>query len=245
MLFLVPLAPFLSGSISSGGGIRGLYFPFAMVLVVWGLAFDGLRVDRLAGALGAFALVQLALFGFFYKLNNLYTWQGYRAAALTDPRIVTTTVTLGRMPIEPGLLALIAPVCAVVRGADSSLLSLPFPYANYVCGVPSWKGYVQTFFATSSKATIDGLMADLNAEPPKYILYQRQLVNLARHERLYNGSNPLPHRALDEYIARRITAGDWKVVAATAYGIDSATGTWNLWLLIEPSWPGGRLPPRS
>ena len=43
MLILVPLVLFFSGSMSSGGGFHGLYFPFALALVIWGLAFGGLR----------------------------------------------------------------------------------------------------------------------------------------------------------------------------------------------------------
>ena len=235
MLFLVPLALYLSGSMSSGGHLGALYFPCALVLVVWGIAFDGLRTDRLLGLLAAFALLQFAVVGFVHKVNNPYSWHGYRSIALTEPRVLTTAANLGVMPIEPRLLSFIAPICPIVKSPGSTLLSLPFPYANYFCGLPTWKNYAQTFFDTSSKATIDELIADLEAEPPQYILYQSQLANLSRHEAIYNAGKPLPHRALDEYIMQRLESGDWRVIATAAYGIDSTLGTGNLWVLIQPS----------
>jgi hypothetical protein len=239
IMLLVPLALFFSGSMSSGGDFKSLSFPFALTLLVWGVAFDGLRVDRMPGLVAAAVFAQFAVFGLDYKLNNPYSWHSYRVAALTDPRVVLTTPALGRLPIEPGLNDFIQPVCGIVQRPGSTLLSLPFPYANYYCGLPPWKGYVQTFFDTSTKATIDGLLAELDAGPPQYILYQRQMINLRDHEIIYNAGRALPQRTLDEYILRRVEAGDWMVVLTSVYG-STTTQTESLWLLIETSEPVAR-----
>jgi hypothetical protein len=81
-----------------------------------------------------------------------------------------------------------------------------------------WRGYVQTFFDTSSRETIDALMAELEASPPKWILYQRQLNNLTLHEQIYNQWKPLPHRYLDQLIERKLAGGEWKTVSTSTFG---------------------------
>ena len=71
---------------------------------------------------------------------------------------------------------------------------------------------------TKDKSTIDTLMADLNRDPPDWILYQQQLGNLAWHEKIYNGGRRLPHRDLDDLIGRKTRSGEWLVVAREAFG---------------------------
>jgi hypothetical protein len=92
-----------------------------------------------------------------------------------------------------------------------------------------WHGYVQTFFDTSSPKLIEQLMADLQDEPPRYILYQRQLENLDRHERAFNRGHPLPHRRLDKLLMDKIDSGEWHIVRQQHFGGDSD------WLLIDTS----------
>ena len=123
------------------------------------------------------------------------------------------------MIIDRDLLQFIGPVCAAVDADKprAELLSLPFPFANYFCVVPPWHGYVQTFFDTSSRETIEGLMDELEKSPPKWILYQRQLVNLTAHENIYNHRQPLPHRYLDQMIESKSGDGEWQVVYRSMY----------------------------
>jgi hypothetical protein len=90
---------------------------------------------------------------------------------------------------------------------------------------------VQTFFDTSSKQTIDGLMDELQHSPPKWILYQRQLNALQAHERAYNQGKPLEQRYLDDLIEQKIAQGTWQVVYTSDYG----NNQWwdNHWFLIR------------
>ena len=77
---------------------------------------------------------------------------------------------------------------------------------------------MQTFFDTSSKETIQGLMEELQSAPPKWIVYQRQLNNLKLHEQIFNQGRPLPHRYLDQLIEEKIASGEWKPVYTSPYG---------------------------
>jgi len=90
---------------------------------------------------------------------------------------------------------------------------------------------VQTFFDTTSKETIQGLMGELQASPPQWILYQRQMITLRIHEQAYNHGEPLEQRYLDEMIERKLADGSWQAVYTSDYG----NGHWrdNEWILIR------------
>jgi hypothetical protein len=124
------------------------------------------------------------------------------------------------MIIEREELKFIEPICEAVKadGSEQGLLSLPFPYPNYFCSIEPWHGYVQTFFDTSSKETIHGLMDELQKAPPKWIVYQRQLNNLMLHEQIFNQGRPLPQRYLDQMIEDKIGTGEWQPVYMSTYG---------------------------
>lgn len=93
-------------------------------------------------------------------------------------------------------------ICSVIAersaSAQRELLSVQFSYANYYYGNAPWKGCVQTFFDTSTKAAIDSMIQMLRNSPPEWVLYQRQLWNLRRHEMVYNNGGRLAHRDLDD-----------------------------------------------
>jgi hypothetical protein len=136
------------------------------------------------------------------------------------------------MIIDIEQLNLFDRICDQV-GTDSQveLLSLPFSYANYFCVVAPWHGYVQTFFDTSSKETVFGLMQELQQAPPKWVLYQRQLDNLELHENTYNQGKPLPHRYLDQMIEQKIDSGKWETAFTSTY--EERPGWMNEWILIR------------
>jgi hypothetical protein len=110
-------------------------------------------------------------------------------------------------------------ICATVEHGDSSreLLSIPYPYPNYFCAVPPWHGYVQTYFDTSKRATIEQLMQELESAPPQWIVYQREMHILTGAERLYNHGQPLAQRDLDSMIMRNISTGKWQLVEKEDY----------------------------
>jgi hypothetical protein len=99
---------------------------------------------------------------------------------------------------------------------------MALPRASSPCPTPtpttSWHGYVQTYYDTTSHATIYGLIDELKQAPPKWILYQRNLVDMEGHKNLYNGGKPLPHQYLDELIQHKIASGEWQPVYTSNYG---------------------------
>ncbi len=137
------------------------------------------------------------------------------------------------MVIDSPTLNFIQPICTAVKsgGGESELLSLPYSYPNYFCGIAPWHGYVQTFFDTSSSATIYGLMDELETSPPKWIVYQRQLDTLRIHELAYNHGQPLEQRVLDELIERKLAEVSWRAM----YTSDFGNSRWwdNQWILIR------------
>ncbi len=90
---------------------------------------------------------------------------------------------------------------------------------------------MQTFFDTTSKETIQELMKELQASPPQWIFYQRQMATLRLHELIYNHGEPLEQRHLDELIERKLADRSWQAVYMSDYG---NSAMWdNEWILIR------------
>lgn len=219
-----PTLAFVSGAISSGGHHFGLYFPAALFLL--STPYVG-ELNKLNKICFGFGLALLVLSGLIFRFNNPYSWHSYYSS---NPMLVERKLewnnSLGWIYMDEKLKQFILPVCKTVE-KDATLLSLPFPFANYYCGIPIWHGYVQTFFDTASSQSIDRLKDELDRSPPDYVFYQQQLDNLRGHEIIFNKSNPLPHRMLDKLIIQKIETGKWMVVYKSNYGVG------NNWYLIK------------
>ncbi len=214
ILFLVPLGQLLSGSMSSGGVFIGIYSPigpFILLLpALWPLiARKTWRISPILMA-ALITLVSTAIF----KARLPFSWHTYVAKPMFVGRQWYRHPLYGPMFIEKTQLEYINGVCTVLSQSDSKseLLSLPFTYANYFCGIPPWQGYVQTFFDTIAPNTIPELMDRLARTPPKWILYQRQLGIVELHELIYNHRQPIPHRDLDRQIVGNLDNGSWHAV---------------------------------
>ena len=125
------------------------------------------------------------------------------------------------MYIDRDLLYLSKSICSDI-GANPGvthpeLLSLPYPFPNYFCDTPPWHNYVQTFFDTSTRASIEHLMSELDTAPPQWIVYQRQLNIMVGAERLYNHGRPLAQRDLDRMILQKLASGQWTLVGFSDY----------------------------
>jgi hypothetical protein len=233
ILLLIPLGQLASASMSSGGRHVGLYGPLAVMIVLLPVA-SPIQLKRDSTRSVLLALVALLIFfGIVYKALIPYSWHSYRAAPLFVGRQWYHHPVYGPMIIDTRQLNFIESVCGQVAASDSprELLSLPYSYANYFCSVPPWHDYVQTFFDTSSKATIFGLMQELQQSPPKWVLYQQQLDSLALHEVIYGNGEPLPHRQLDHMIQQKLASGKWRTVYTSTYG--DRPGWSNEWFLIR------------
>jgi hypothetical protein len=147
------------------------------------------------------------------KTRHPYHWHHFVDHALFQDRQWYRHPLYGPMYIERGQLRLMQAMCTEIGqdGPPTELLSITNPYPNYFCNVVPWHGYVQTWYDTASRQTIDALVGELQAAPPKWIVYQRALDSMDAHETVFTGGQPLPHRALDRLIMDRVATREWAV----------------------------------
>jgi len=231
LLLIIPMGFFVSGAMSSGGSpLGGLYFQSAFFITTWFVLYSK-HLSRYVLLSVVFLFILTAYTGFLYKYNNPYSWHSFFSPPLATSRTFIQTEHLGTIPMDYETYKFISPVCKIVKERSATLLSLPFPFANYMCGSPVWNGYTQTFFDTTTKETIDKLLSEITQNPPDLIFYQRQLYNLRHHEIVYNNGTPLPHRKVDEYVVGKLKRGDWKLLYVSSFG-NKRWGD-NTWLLID------------
>lgn len=245
ILLLIPLGQMASGSMSSGGTHYGITYEAVGLFIVLLAICSPIHLKAQWPHLNAqwprdilVALAILLIFGTVTnRFNEPFHWQNYSEKPMFVDRTWYRHPEYGPMIIDRDLLQMIRSVCQKVRdsGSDNELLSLPFPGGNYFCSIPPWHGYVQTFFDTTSKQTIQGLMDELRRSPPKWILYQRELKTLRLHEMVYNQGNPLQQRYLDQLIEDKIGKGLWRVAYTSHLGTTQQEGqVWdNEWILIQ------------
>lgn len=233
VLLLIPLGQFASGSMSTGGTHVGILGPVGMLIVLLTICPPiRFKAEWPRACLIAIAALLLCS-SVIYKFRDPYSWHTYQERPMFFGRTWYRHPDYGPMILDSEMLKFIEPVCKQVGAGNpqSELLSLPYPYANYFCSIPPWHDYVQTFFDTSSKQTIQGLMNELQVSPPKWILYQRQLHTLSLHEQIYNQGQPLEQRILDQLIEQKLADGSWHAVYTSDYG---NRPVWdNHWILIQ------------
>ena len=233
ILLLVPLGQLMSSSMSSGGFHYLLYGPPAILMLLTPIASPiPLRSSSAKSIFMAVAMVMLC-YSLVYKIRVPYSWHSYVAEPMFTDRQWYWHPLYGPMVIQTDMLHFIEPVCKQVgmKDPDQELLSMPYGYANYFCGIPPWHDYVQTYFDTTTQQTMDKLLQELREKPPRWILYERGLKSLTIHEDIYNQGRPLPHRYLDQLIEQRLAQGTWRAVYTSSYG---NTRDWDdEWILIR------------
>ncbi|MBT8530911.1 hypothetical protein G6708_07995 [Polynucleobacter paneuropaeus] len=220
LLPLYPFALFLFGSLSSGGYYGSFFFPLSICFPIIAFFITYSRALSAKFFLQFFRpffytfLFFLAVQCFDIRAHNPYSWHSYRAPSFfggLNGYMRSYNLSRGFFVLPTNLYNLVYPVCSTLMPGDT-LLSLPYSFANYFCGIEPWNGYVQTFFDTSSRTRIERLVHDLDTNPPNYIFYQRQLKSLTSHEDIFNGSRSLPHRALDKLIMDNLSNGKWSLI---------------------------------
>jgi hypothetical protein len=207
---------FASASTSSGGEPWGLFVIMALFLLTLQVIWPFPRQANWANLFIVTILVLMALSAVQTKLKAPYSWQTYVYSPMFENRQWYRHPVYGPMYIQRDQLRLNESICEEIEQGGSSgreLLSVPLPYPNYFCDAPPWHGYVQTFFDTSTRSTIVALIQELQTAPPQWIVYQRQLKILARHERIYNHGQRLAQRDLDDLIMDKIATGQWQLIS--------------------------------
>jgi hypothetical protein len=233
ILLLIPLGQLMSSSMSSGGQLPENFGHAAILILVAAIASPiQIKAESVRSGLLAITVLFLCC-GIVFKARLPYSWFSFEAKPVFVGRQWYQHPVYGPMIIENDMLKFIGPVCQNVgmNNRDAELLSLPYPFANYFCDVAPWHGYVQTWFDTSTKVTIDKLDNDLQTAPPKWIFYQKQPQVLRNHETIYNQGRPLPYRVLDQLIEQKLAQGAWQIVYTSEYNSSAA---WNTeWMLIR------------
>jgi hypothetical protein len=232
-ILLIPVATLVSAALSQATGTSNstntMAFLFILVPVLIPVSGKGNWIS--ASFVAIVTLVGVA--GVGVKLREPYTWGAMTNASLFENRQWYRHPLYGPMYIDRDLLHFTASICQQIApvqeapGPATELLSIPFPYTNYFCGIAPWNNYVQTWYDTVTPATVATLMHQLDTAPPQWILYQRQPATIEAHESEYNHGQPIAHRYLDAMLMQKIAGGQWKLVQKKHYLEGDA------WYLIE------------
>lgn len=231
VLLLVPAATLLSAAVSQATATTNSTIEMALVFLlsaIW-LPIQG-RFRWWTDSWIVIGLV-MAVSGLVYKEHIPYGWNAYAYPPMFQDRQWYRHPVYGPMYIDTEALRFNQAICAELQQANGpgqpELLSLPYSYANYFCDTPPWHNYVQTWFDTATPDTMQTLMNELDHTPPRFILYERQLLVLHNHEKDYNGGRPVIHRKLDEQIMGKLESGEWKLLDRRNYLVGDG------WFLIQ------------
>jgi len=229
-IYLLPIllqGLLLAGSLSSAGSTTDFTFLLAISLVVL-ISILSLHHWLMLKNMLIMVTICLGFDAFIHKFNTPYAWHDFSSPRINRDRQLIQTDSLGPVLVDQQLYELIQPVCEVVvtQNKPVTLLSIPFSFANYFCGIPPWHHYVQSFFDFSNPKLLGKMVDELNIAPPDFIFYQRQLKSLEQHEQLFNANQHLPHRSLDRMIMHKIEIGTWTVIYSKSMGDSN-------WLLIS------------
>ncbi len=219
-LILIPFGQLYAGAMTSGGSILEAYAPLAFFLLLVPLILPAWLRTPWRRTAFAVLLSLLAVGSLVSKTFEPYHWLHYSDRALFVERAVYNHPSFGPMVIETDQLALMRSMCAAIKPSTTppQLLAMPWPYPNYFCNIPPWHNYVQTWYDTSSKQTIDTLTNQLRTDPPEWIVYQRSLETLLAHENTFMYGKKLPHRAMDEFIVEQLRSGHWSLPWQRCFG---------------------------
>ena len=214
LILLIPFLQMMGMAVTSGKSTLWGYSTVAALLILLPIC-SPIKLQRKWQQTAYVAVAGLIVFSaLITKTANPYTWLHFTNRPLFVDRQWYRHPIYGPMYIERDQLQFVRSVCDDISkdGPPKELLSITYPYANYFCNVPPWHGYVQTWYDTSSKLTIDNLVNELQISPPQWIIYQREPDTMLLHEKVFLDGRPLPHRTLDHLIMDRIVDGKWTVV---------------------------------
>lgn len=220
-ILVVPLFLWMAAASGSTAGDPQNFFEMLALLLVLAVVIHPFRPQTVwANASVVSIFLLMAVTGAAGKVRVPYSWHNYVYSSMFRGREWYRHPVYGPMYIQRDELQFYLPICKELEQGSNvtpELLSLPYPQLNYFCSTPPWHGYVQTFFDTSARSTVMQMIKELQTSPPQWIVYQRQMDNLAAHERIYNHGQPLAQRDLDTLIMQKIATGQWQMVDKRNY----------------------------
>ncbi len=222
ILIVLPILEWASYSAGAAAEpLTNYYEPVALLLLLVPVLQPFRRYAAWANPYLLTILTLVTINGVAVKIKLPYSWQNYHYDAMFHNRAWFHHPVYGEMYIDRDLLNFSQRVCADIGAVPGrpgpALLSLPYPYPNYFCDTPPWHNYVQTFFDTSARSTVESLVRELATDPPPWIVYQRQLNIMNGSERLYNHGRPIAQRDLDAMIMGKLRSGEWTLVDESSY----------------------------
>jgi hypothetical protein len=231
LILLIPMSQLISIAMSSGAWYPNAFPPVAMFLLLLPIALPQIFTRSTPKTVLLCVAIVLLIASFREKMREPFHWWDYQSASVFAPRVWYHHPLYGPMLIERSQLNMVEPVCKEIAAqstAAPTLLSVPFPFANYFCGIEPWHDYVQTFYDTTSRQTIETMVHELETDPPQWIFYERELRAMRQHEVAFHEGNPLPHRDFDALVLQRVQSGQWKIVFDQKVDNDISD-----WLLIR------------
>ena len=227
VLLLLPLGQLIAGSMTSAETLPDLMPPFAFAFLLLPFVLPRARLSAAVPWIVGIS-IGVCLTSVIAKVFHPYTWSTYASRRMFNRRVWYRHPIYGPMLIEDDQLSLLQQTCSAIRStpAPNELLSLPYPYANYFCGITPWHGYVQTWYDTSSRFEIAALEQELQTAPPQWILYQHNTQTIRLHEIAFAQGGPIAHRSLDRQISLHLRSASWQLVQRTCLNNSD-------WLLIR------------
>ncbi len=217
LLLAVPFFQLSLAAVTAGSGVVESTPALALTLFLLPLVTGRIRGVVQDGFLTLLAVLSFAAYS--DKFLFPFHWHHFYADQMFQNRSWYEDPVYGPMYVDNVHLQFIQPVCAAIKQEPGTgLFSAPYPHANYFCNIAPWHGYVQTWYDTSSRDTIDLVVHELSTAPPTWVMYQRSVETLYAHELVYTGGQSLPHRALDQLVMSRVAAGQWTVKQQRCFG---------------------------
>jgi hypothetical protein len=242
ILILIPLAELASASASTAATTSNgfLFSQIAMLLLLIPVIQPFRKQASWANASLVTIMVLMGLSAMTGKIRDPYSWLSFHSSPMFVNRQWYKHPVYGPMYMDSDLLHFIEPICRQIGQGNPrpELLSMPFSYPNYFCNTPPWHGYVQTFFDTSTRSTINHLINELDTAPPQWIVYQRQMKIMRGQEEVLHHGQPLAQRDMDEMIMRKIATGQWQLIDKSNYLVAATADEKNYqegdgWLFIR------------
>ncbi len=219
VFLLFPFGQMVSGAMTSGESFLEAYPPLAFLLLLITFILPDILSNGWKEKLYTSLLLFLAVGSFISKTSHPYYWHHYNDRGFFLARQWYQHPQLGPMYIETAQLDFMQSLCSQIEPSQhTELLAMPWPYPNYFCNVAPWHGYVQTWYDTSSKATIDHLREELQEHPPEWIAYQRSFDMIGAHEITFNNNKRLPHRDMDDDIEAKLRSNQWTLTWQRCFG---------------------------
>jgi hypothetical protein len=232
-IIFLPAAMLVAESMSSGGHSLGQYGPIGLFIALAPTLYPAAFERKWVCISSISVCVALVTSGAIGKILVPMKWEYYESRTMFVGRKWIMHPIYGPMYVDKSSEVFFESVCRHLGyQAKASLLSVPYSFGPYYCGIAPWHNYVQTWFDTSSQSTIYKLTSELSMHPPMWILYERQLKFLQFHESFYFHGNRIAQRGLDQLIMNRISGGKWKVE------LEDEPQQGDLWMLIRTTAPG-------